>query len=169
MKLRLLARMSLTKFWADNILRESIMMKTSSLRVLALIASIFVTCQISANSAIDRDHDGVADNVDQCLNTPQQKKYSTSFRYAALFSEKELSSTPVSVAVDSKGCALDSDNDKVADYMDFCPNNSALQISAGVNSNGCPRQSDGDGTPDYRDRCPGTARGAKSDRYGCPE
>lgn len=119
--------------------------------------------------ASDHDHDGVDDAIDQCPSTPQLKKHDKQFRYAALFSRQAVSSSPVSVAVDNTGCALDSDHDGVADHLDYCPNNTTIELSSGVSANGCPLQSDDDGTPDFRDRCPGTAMGVKTDRYGCPK
>ena len=135
---------------------------------LVLSVSLLAVTDVTANEIGDLDHDGIADNVDQCLNTPAMRKFNASSKYAVLFSKQELSPTPVSVSVDSRGCALDSDTDKVPDYRDYCPDNSAMQISKGVNKNGCPLQSDSDGTPDYRDNCPGTAMGVKSDRFGYP-
>lgn len=133
----------------------------------ASFAAIFCTACTDTNA--DRDHDGVADHIDQCPNTPPLRKGNPNSKYAVLFSEQELSSERVSVAVDEKGCALDSDNDGIADYRDYCPDNTPLEISAGVASNGCPLQSDADGTPDYRDKCPDTPAGVKTDRYGCPQ
>lgn len=117
---------------------------------------------------LDKDHDNVPDHLDQCPDTPQLRKYNSSSKYAVLHSADELSNKPRSVVVDEKGCALDSDSDGVADYKDYCPDNSNLEISAGVHINGCPLQSDGDGTPDYRDKCPDTPRGIKTDHKGCP-
>lgn len=118
--------------------------------------------------AVDADHDGVDDAEDQCLNTPQLKKIDPNSKFAVLFPEARRSAEPVSVPVDEKGCAKDSDQDGIADHLDFCPENSQEELSAGVHDNGCPLQSDGDGTPDYRDRCPGTERGVRADSHGCP-
>ena len=42
--------------------------------------------------------------------------------------------TPAGVAVDSRGCALDSDGDGVPDYRDDCPDTSAGAL---VNERGC--------------------------------
>ena len=134
----------------------------STALVLLMVISL-----VSADKLNDGDQDGVADEVDQCLNTPALPKIKTGTKYAVLFSSKNLSGHLKSVAVDAQGCALDSDADSVADYVDYCPHNMPLEISAGVSKNGCARHSDGDGTPDYRDRCPGTAMGMKTDRYGC--
>ncbi len=57
----------------------------------------------------DSDGDGVADNVDQCPNTPTSR-------------------------VDARGCPLDSDRDGVADYRDQCP---GTPRGADVNDTGC--------------------------------
>lgn len=120
-------------------------------------------------AAVDADYDGVADAHDKCLNTPLVKKIAPDHKFAALFPPERRSPEPKSVPVDADGCALDTDKDGVADYQDFCPEDSELAISAGVHSNGCPLQSDSDGTPDYRDQCPGTALGVPTDKFGCPK
>jgi outer membrane protein OmpA-like peptidoglycan-associated protein len=113
----------------------------------------------------DADMDGVSDNKDKCPNTP------------------------TGVAVDEKGCPIDTDGDGVADYIDDCP------TVAGISSlKGCPDQdkdgiadkddacpevagiaalkgcpdSDGDGITDKEDKCPGTKKGEKVDASGCP-
>lgn len=117
----------------------------------------------------DQDQDGVADSLDRCPDTPLLKKVDPGLRIAPLFAKRELSREPVSVPVDAHGCALDSDQDGVADHLDFCPEDTAQEIAAGVGTNGCPLQSDGDGTPDYRDRCPDTPKGVATDRFGCPK
>jgi len=131
--------------------------------VMSLLLSV-----ASADEFIDRDHDGVLDKNDKCLNTPPLKKMKKGFKYSSLFSEVEKSETPVSIPVDNTGCALDRDADGVPDYLDYCPDNTAIEISKGVNKNGCSRHSDDDGTPDYRDKCPNTKKGIKTDRFGCP-
>ncbi len=135
---------------------------------VACFVSLSAVAYVAASQQYDQDYDGIADEVDQCLNTPALRKAKATSKYAALFSTEEISTSPVSVPVDARGCALDSDSDDVPDYKDYCPDNTKLEISAGVAKNGCPRHSDGDGTPDYRDQCPGTAKGVKSDRFGCP-
>lgn len=137
----------------------------NSLTAASIAAVLGLSCSVDRDS----DYDGVVDRVDQCPHTPHLRKGNPNSKYAVLFSEQELSSEQISVAVDDKGCALDSDNDGVADYLDYCPDNTPLEISAGVASNGCPLQSDADGTPDYRDKCPDTQAGVKADRYGCPQ
>ena len=62
------------------------------------------------SNMIDRDHDGIEDSKDQCLDTP------------------------IGVKVDVEGCALDRDQDGVKDYEDKCPNSMA---HARVKADGC--------------------------------
>lgn len=143
-------------------------MKNQIKYYLAFVVSLLAVTYVFASQQHDQDYDGVADDVDQCLSTPALRKVNTTSKYAALFSKAEISAEPISVPVDARGCVLDSDFDAVPDYQDYCPDNTKLEISAGVAKNGCPRHSDSDGTPDYRDQCPGTAKGVKSDRFGCP-
>ena len=138
-------------------------------KALSIISAVMLLSHVAtASDAKDIDHDGVLDELDKCLNTPQLRKANKQSRYAALFSKDELSTTPKSIPVDKQGCALDTDEDGVLDYLDYCPDNTPLEISAGVSKNGCPRQSDKDGTPDYRDKCKNTKLGQKTDRFGCP-
>ena len=89
----------------------------------------------------DSDNDGIADNLDECPNTPD------------------------GVAVDENGCPIDSDNDGVADYLDKCPN---TPYGVAVDENGCPIDSDNDGVADYLDKCPNTPNGVAVDENGCP-
>lgn len=58
----------------------------------------------------DKDHDGVEDGKDRCIETP------------------------IGVKVDEKGCALDRDKDGVKDYEDTCPNS---MPHAKVKADGC--------------------------------
>ncbi|WP_306730004.1 OmpA family protein [Aeromonas hydrophila] len=76
----------------------------------------------------------------------------------------ECPGTPAGVAVDAKGCPLDTDGDGVADYKDQCPGTPA---GVTVDAKGCPLDSDGDGVPDYQDQCPNTPAGAKVNALGC--
>ena len=140
-------------------------------RTLLLTGSLLGLCipVLALAAGPDQDADGVPDSLDLCPETPKLKKVDPNLRIAPIFGKQELSNAPVAVAVDEKGCALDSDRDGVADHLDFCPEDTAEEISAGVGDNGCPLQSDGDGTPDYRDRCPQTPKGVATDRFGCPK
>ncbi len=93
----------------------------------------------------DQDRDGVLDPSDQCPDTPR------------------------GVAVDARGCPLDSDGDKVADYRDQCPD---TPRGVQVDARGCTvlakvMDSDGDGALDNADNCPGTPSGAQVDARGC--
>ncbi len=141
------------------------------MRILSTLSSlmIFMFSLPAFAVDVDADYDGVPDHRDKCLNTALVKKVNPNDRFAAIFPAERLSSKPRSVAVDANGCALDTDHDGVADYLDFCQQDSQQSISAGVHSNGCPLHSDDDGTPDYRDKCPGTARGVATDQWGCPK
>ena len=88
----------------------------------------------------DKDGDSVADNRDQCPNTP--------------------ANAPVS----NNGCPKDSDNDGIADYLDKCP---GTATGNSVSSTGCPKDSDNDGIADSLDKCPGTATGSSVSSTGC--
>lgn len=131
-----------------------------------LFSLLWVTSEFGL--AQDLDLDGVPDHRDRCPDTARVYKNDPDFPFLAVVSPENRSSQPQSVRVDASGCALDRDNDGVADYQDYCPDDTPLEISQGVYQNGCPQQSDGDGTPDYRDNCPGTLRGTKTDNRGCP-
>ena len=112
----------------------------------------------------DSDLDGVSDKKDKCQDTP------------------------AGVAVDTKGCPVDTDGDGVADYIDDCPTvagiaslkgcpdtdkdgiadkNDACPDEAGLpNLKGCP-DTDGDGIADKDDKCANTPKGYKVDATGC--
>ena len=126
-----------------------------------------VTAGVEADlgKAKDADLDGVSDKKDKCPNTP------------------------TGVAVDAKGCPIDTDGDGVADYMDACPTvagltslkgcpdkdkdgiadkDDACPDVAGIASlKGCP-DADGDGVADKDDKCADTPKGWKVDVTGCP-
>ena len=97
---------------------------------------------VKVTSVPDIDGDGVPNSIDECPDTP------------------------AGVAVDDKGCPLDSDGDGVADYLDKCPG-TPLAAQGFVDENGCPTDKDGDGVYDYEDKCPETP-GIKENK-GCPE
>ena len=73
-------------------------------------ASSLVVPSYLENGMPDKDHDGVADGKDRCIETP------------------------IGVKVDSEGCAFDMDQDGVKDYEDLCPNSMA---HARVKADGC--------------------------------
>ena len=89
----------------------------------------------------DSDGDGVADDADECPDTPK------------------------GVEVDDRGCPLDGDGDGVPDFRDDC---SGTPAGVTVDADGCPVDSDGDGVSDNRDECPGTPAGVEVDANGCP-
>jgi outer membrane protein OmpA-like peptidoglycan-associated protein len=72
----------------------------------------------------DADGDGVKNRKDQCAETPR------------------------GVAVDAKGCPLDTDKDGVVDYLDKCPD-----VPGSKTMNGC-QDKDNDGVADNEDLCP---------------
>ena len=96
----------------------------------------------------DGDQDGVADDLDQC---PQ---------------------TPYGTAVDERGCPpsliprpdADTDGDGVVDTADQCPQTPAGTV---VDAVGCPADEDGDGVLNADDNCPRTPPGFKVDAHGC--
>jgi len=96
--------------------------------------------QVLLGDRLDRDGDGVTDDVDQCPNTPAK------------------------VAVDKRGCPLDADGDGVPDYKDRC---AGTPPGVGVDMYGCALDADGDGVADYKDKCPDTPRGIVVDQTGC--
>jgi outer membrane protein OmpA-like peptidoglycan-associated protein len=73
--------------------------------------------------------------------------------------------TPKGVRVDKDGCPVDNDGDGVPDYLDICPN---TPNGVKVDMVGCPLDSDGNGVPDYLNKCLGTPRGVKVGMNGCP-
>ncbi|HET9950646.1 MAG TPA: OmpA family protein [Candidatus Eisenbacteria bacterium] len=95
---------------------------------------------VKQDETADDDHDGVADRLDRCPNTPRGAR------------------------VDADGCPLDSDGDGVWDGIDECPRTPA---GVRVDARGCPKDSDGDGVWDGIDECPDTPAGAKVDKKGC--
>ncbi|MEJ2392199.1 MAG: thrombospondin type 3 repeat-containing protein [Gammaproteobacteria bacterium] len=140
-------------------------MRFFSLPIVWLVLSLILVA--GPAQAQDSDHDGVDDANDRCPQTAQLKKLPVDFTYAAAVDPQRLKPGARAFPVDKHGCEIDSDGDGVVNSQDYCPDDSPEALSMGIAANGCPRQSDADGTPDYRDHCPGTARGVKTDRYGC--
>ncbi len=85
----------------------------------------------------DNDGDGVKNRKDNCPETPK------------------------GVAVDAKGCPLDTDKDGVVDYLDKCP-----LVPGSADMNGC-QDKDKDGVADNDDRCPDVPGLARF--KGCPD
>ncbi len=89
----------------------------------------------------DDDKDGIANQVDQCENTPHDAE------------------------VDEQGCfAKDGDSDGIIDLVDNCPNS---PTGVKVGRSGCELDSDGDGIADSRDACANTLPGVAIDVKGC--
>jgi OmpA-OmpF porin, OOP family len=90
----------------------------------------------------DADGDGVADDADQCPDTP------------------------AGASVNESGCENDADGDGVVDRLDTCPDTAA---GTQVDEKGCvvAADKDGDGIPDTLDQCPDTAAGTTVNETGC--
>ena len=121
---------------------------------------------------VDSDGDGVANDKDDCLNTP--RGVIVDKHGCPLDTDNDgipdglddcPDTSPASVGkVDIYGCAVDSDFDGLADFEDKCPYN---RLGAWVDASGCPLDSDADGVPDGLDDCPSTMFGVDVDRNGC--
>jgi adhesin transport system outer membrane protein len=72
--------------------------------------------------------------------------------------------TKVSDSCCNKAKSIDSDDDRVPDTIDRCPDTPA---GVNVDGQGCPLDSDADGVPDYRDKCPDTLSGVVVGANGC--
>ncbi len=99
---------------------------------------------------LDRDRDGIPNNVDACPNVPED------------FDGFE----------DEDGCPdYDNDGDGILDVDDQCPNERE-DFDGFEDEDGCPDlDNDGDGIPDVADRCPNdpeTFNGYQDDD-GCPD
>lgn len=127
---------------------------------------------MSHGGALDRDLDNVADDIDQCPDTPQGTRVDA--RGCPMDQDNDTVAdsldrcpdTPWGARVDAQGCPMDADHDAVYDGLDRCP---GTPVAAMVDSEGCPIDSDGDMVFDGLDRCPDTARGTRVDAQGCPE
>ncbi len=101
---------------------------------------------LTTGYAVDADGDGVADDADQCADTPAGE------------------------AVDADGCSdsqKDSDNDGVSDADDQC---AGTPDGEAVDGNGCSdsqRDSDNDGVTDSNDLCADSPAGSAVDADGC--
>jgi len=78
--------------------------------------------------------------------------------------EDQCKDTPPNTLVDIKGCALDTDGDKVADSRDACR---GTPRGVKVDERGCGFDDDQDGVPNYRDRCSKTIKDVSVDGNGC--
>ena len=99
---------------------------------------------------LDRDHDGIFDDVDACPEQPED----------------------VDFYKDADGCPdPDNDNDGVLDEKDRCANK-AEDVDHFQDDDGCPEEdNDADGVPDVQDGCPNVAEDADNvdDQDGCPD
>ncbi len=73
--------------------------------------------------------------------------------------------TPPGEQVEENGCSIDHDKDSVSDILDLCPGTPA---GISVDKNGCPLDTDLDAVPDTLDKCPNTIAGTGIDTNGCP-
>ena len=73
--------------------------------------------------------------------------------------------TPLGATVDTRGCPSDTDTDLVLDGLDKC---AATPVGARVDTTGCPADADKDTVFDGIDQCPDTPTGATVDPKGCP-
>lgn len=100
------------------------------------------------NDKTDTDNDGVADEDDQCANTPGDEQ------------------------ADANGCSpsqKDTDNDGVKDDQDQCQETPEDEE---VDEQGCStsqKDTDGDGVNDDEDECPDTPAGADVNEDGCSD
>jgi outer membrane protein OmpA-like peptidoglycan-associated protein len=99
---------------------------------------------------LDRDHDGILDNVDKCPDDPEDKD---GFQ-------------------DEDGCPdPDNDQDGIADKIDQCPNEPEDKDGF-QDDDGCPDpDNDGDGIADKIDQCPNEPedKDGFEDDDGCPD
>ena len=145
-----------------------------------MVSAGFAFFQPDAAPAADADHDGVADKLDACPDTPRGATVDNRGCPADADSDGVLNgidqcpNTPTGATVDATGCPHDQDGDKVFDGIDQCPNTPA---GVAVDAKGCPLaaaapaglpDSDGDGVNDLLDKCPDTPADATVDTTGCP-
>ncbi|OYU95654.1 MAG: hypothetical protein CFE21_10975 [Bacteroidetes bacterium B1(2017)] len=109
----------------------------------------------------DRDHDGVLDKEDHCIDVPGSKKSlgcPDSDGDGVVDADDKCPQLSGTEAM--KGCP-DADGDGIADVEDKCPQTPGL-----ASLNGCP-DADGDGVTDAEDKCANIA-GSK-EHNGCPD
>jgi outer membrane protein OmpA-like peptidoglycan-associated protein len=122
--------------------------------------------------AFDADRDTIADDIDQCPDTPIGTLVDArgcprdADNDAVSDNLDRCPDTPFGARVDAFGCPEDTDQDTVYNGLDHCPD---TPTGARVDSDGCPIDSDHDAVFDGLDRCPGTPDGTKVDARGCPE
>ncbi|THD68116.1 hypothetical protein E7Z59_08885 [Robertkochia marina] len=137
-------------------------------------------CSDSQNTA-DTDGDGVADDDDDCPDTPEGAEVNENGCATSQLDSDgdgvnddadQCPDTPQGAEVDENGCAtsqLDSDEDGVNDDADQCPDTPEGEE---VDEQGCSdsqKDSDGDGVNDAEDECPETPEGQETDENGCAD
>jgi OOP family OmpA-OmpF porin len=100
--------------------------------------------KVAEQVELDKDGDGVLDEVDRCPNSKAGEE------------------------VDEFGCLIkpDADKDGVPDDDDKCPK---TPEGTKVDYRGCEIDSDDDGIVDSKDQCPNTSKEFVVDGYGCPQ
>ena len=111
---------------------------------------IFLSVSTVEAQPVDRDHDGLIDDIDQCPDQPEDKDG---------FEDKD-------------GCPdIDNDNDGIADTVDACPL-TPEDIDGFEDKDGCPDlDNDKDGVLDSKDKCPlqPEDKDGFDDKDGCPD
>jgi outer membrane protein OmpA-like peptidoglycan-associated protein len=129
---------------------------------------------IPAPQNVDRDNDGLTDNVDRCPDQPGPIS-----NQGCPLSDRDGDGVPdisdncpdKAGSPSNKGCPeipkkpqnIDTDNDGLTDNVDKCPNQAGP-----ITNQGCPlSDKDKDGIPDITDKCPDKPGTAENE--GCPE
>ncbi len=136
---------------------------------------------IAVFEKIDNDKDGVADDIDQCLETPEGEQVDSQ---GCSESQKDAdgdgitddldqcAETPEGDTVDEQGCSdtqKDSDSDGITDDLDQC---SETPEGETVDEDGCSetqKDTDNDGVTDDLDQCPETLEGETVGEDGCSD
>ena len=129
-----------------------------------LDACIDVAGLQSLKGCPDKDLDGIADNEDRCpdvFGPIEFKGCPDSDKDGIADIDDKCPGTKTGYKVDGTGCTLDNDKDGIVNEEDRCPDLAGILAFAG-----CP-DSDGDGVADNEDSCP-TVKGTISNK-GCPE
>ena len=132
----------------------------------------------------DADQDGIADEEDDCDNTPQgEPVYSNGCSDSerdddndgVYNTEDQCEGHDDSIDVDNDGIVdgcdelIDSDGDGVADADDVCEGgNDNLDADSDGEPDACDNDDDNDGVADGPDQCPNTPVGTEVDSTGCP-
>ncbi|NER18076.1 immunoglobulin domain-containing protein [Spongiivirga citrea] len=134
-----------------------------------------------AVTPLDGDNDGVNDDVDLCLNTPNGETVNANGCSQSqldddndgVFNNLDLCpNTPDGETVNTDGCSqsqLDDDNDGVFNSLDLCPNTPDGET---VNTDGCSQSQlddDNDGVFNSLDLCANTPDGETVNADGCSE